>query len=186
VFGDLIAGLARRLNLDEPTSRQIRILEANGAKITKELSEDTSVVGVNEFTTLYAEKIPDEEQQANPETDKIVSCIHFDKEPSKPHGIPFKFVLKAGETTADMRERISKRTGIKGKLLQNIKFAIVPRGVYAKPRYLEDEDIPADLISVEGSNGTVGGGAGGDEMLGLDHVGKSRTLWGRAEGMFIR
>ncbi len=73
-----------------------------------------------------------------------------------------------------MRERISKRTGIKGKLLQQIKFAIIPRGLYTKPKYLEDDDVPMELIS------------DGDELLGLDHVNKSRGLWGRAEGMFIR
>ena len=165
--------------MDEAASRLIRVFEVHSAKLHKELSEDLSVVGVNEFTTIYAEKIPEEELQAS-ENDKPIYCYHFDKEPGKPHGIPFKFVLKQGEKTSDMRERISKRTGIKGKLLQNIKFAIVPRGVYTKPRYLEDEDIPTDVVADSATNGM------GEEMLGLDHVGKSRTLWGRAEGMFIR
>ena len=73
-----------------------------------------------------------------------------------------------------MKERISKRTGIKGKLLQQIKFAIIPRGLYAKPRYLGDEDVVLEFVG------------DGDESLGLDHVNKSRGLWGRAEGMFIR
>lgn len=138
------------------------------------------MVGVNEFTNLYAEKIPEEERQAS-EDDRMIYCYHFDKEPGKPHGTPFKFFLKPGEKTTEMRERISKRTGIKGKLLQNVKFAIVPRTVYAKPRYLEDDDVPVELLS----EGAVGGVA--DELLGLDHVGKSRSFFGRAaEGMFIR
>ena len=79
--------------------------------------------------------------------------------------MPFKFLLKTDEKLKDMRERISKRTGIKGKLLQQIKFAIIPRGLYTKPKYLEDDDVPMELIS------------DGDELLGLDHVNKSRGLW---------
>jgi ubiquitin carboxyl-terminal hydrolase 7 len=138
------------------------------------LSEDFNVAGINEFTSLYAEKIPDDELTAT-EDDRPIYCYHFDKEPNKPHGIPFRFFLKPGEKTSDLRERISKRTGIKGKLLQNIKFAIVPRGLYPKARYLEDEEIPADIV-----------GDAADEMLGLDHVGKSKSLWGRADAMFIR
>lgn len=156
----------------------IRVFEVHSGKIHKELPDDFNVAGLNEFTTLYAEKKPEEEQQAA-EDDKMIYCYHFDKEANKPHGVPFKFVLKPGEKTSEMRERISKRTGIKGKLLQNIKFALVPRGVYAKARYLEDDDVPTELVP-DSTNGIS------DEMLGLDHVGKSRTLWGRAEGMFIR
>lgn len=142
-------------------------------KIQKELIEDFNVISLNDLTNLYAEKIPEEEINSS-EEDRYIYCYHFDKEPNKPHGVPFKFLLKPDEKTREMRERISKRTGIKGKLLQQIKFAIIPRGLYAKPRYLEDEDVVTELIG------------DGDEWLGLDHVNKSRGLWGRAEGMFIR
>jgi ubiquitin carboxyl-terminal hydrolase 7 len=174
IIGDLIAGIAKKLNLDETATNHIRVYEVHGSKIHKELTEDSNVHGVNEFTNLCAEKIPDEELQAT-EDDRAIYCYHFDKEPSKPHGIPFRFFLKPGERTSEMRERISKRTGIKGKLLQNIKFAIVPRGLYPKARYLEEDDVAIDLV-----------GDAADEMLGLDHVGKSRSLWGRADAMFIR
>lgn len=173
VIGDLIAGIAKKLRLDEQTARNVRILEIHGGKIHKELIEDFNVVGVNEFTTLYAEKIPDEELNAS-DDDRFIYCYHFDKEANKPHGVPFKFMLKPREPLKEMRERISKRTGIKGKLLQNVKFALVSRAVYAKTRYLEEEDVVFDLMQ------------DGDEMLGLDHVNKARNFWGRAEGMFIR
>lgn len=176
-IGDLITGLARKLNLDDANARYIRIFEVHSARIHKELAEDFNVVGINEFTTLYAERIPDDELNAT-ENDRMIYCYHFDKESNKPHGVPFKFFLKPGEKTTEMRDRISKRTGIKGKLLANIKFAIVPRGAYAKPKYLEEEDVPLDV---------VGEGSVGEELLGLDHVSKApKSLWSRAEGMFIR
>ena len=41
-------------------------------------------------------------------------------------------MLKSGEPLKETRERISKRTGIKGKLLQQIKFALVSRAPYGK------------------------------------------------------
>ena len=173
IVGDLIAGIAKKMNLDEQTARNVRLIEVHGGKIHKELTEDFNVVGVNEFTTLYAEKTPDEEVNATDE-DRFIYCYHFDKEANKPHGIPFKFMLKTGEPLKETKERISKRTGIKGKLLQQIKFALVSRAPYSKPRYIEDEDIVVDLIQ------------DGEEMLGLDHVNKARNFWGRAEGMFIR
>lgn len=127
---------------------------------------------ITEFTVLYVERIPEEELNAT-EHDRFIYCFHFDKEPSKPHGIPFKFIVKPGEVFKDTKERISKRTGIKGKLLQQIKFAIVPRGTYAKPRYVEDEEVLLDSLQ-------------DDDSLGLDHVNKTRNFWGRAEGMFIK
>ncbi len=123
--------------------------------------------------TLYAEKIPDEEFAATDE-DREIYCFHFDKEPSKPHGVPFKFILKPGEQFKDTRERLGKRTGIKGKVLEKIKFAIVSRSTYSKPRYLEDNDVAMDLLQDE------------EDLLGLDHVNKMRNFWNRGDQIFIR
>ena len=36
------------------------------------------------------------------------------------------------------KERLSKRTGVKGKQFEKIKFAIVQRSAYSKPIYLND------------------------------------------------
>jgi ubiquitin carboxyl-terminal hydrolase 7 len=174
MIADLIAGVAKKLTLDTNQAQNIRIIEVHSGKIHKELIDDFNVTGINEFTTLYAEKIPEEELAAS-DDDRFIYCYHFDKEPNKPHGVPFKFLLKPGELLKDMQERISKRTGIKGKLLQQIKFALVPKTLYGKPRYLDDDEaIVIDQVH------------DGDEMLGLDHVNKNRNFWGKAEGMFIR
>jgi ubiquitin carboxyl-terminal hydrolase 7 len=172
-IGDAIAILSQKLKLDEKTSQLIRIYEVHTGKIHKELIEDFNVVGMNEFTTYYAEKVPEDETTAT-EDDRAIYCFHFDKEPSKPHGVPFKFVIKPNEKFKETRERLSKRTGIKGKMLQQIKFAVVPRGLYPKPRYLEDTDVLMEIT------------LDGDDMLGLDHVNKTRNFWGKTENMFIK
>ena len=59
----------------------------------KELHADYQVTTLSEFTTLYAEVIPEEERDAE-EGDTAIFCFHFDKEPNKPHGVPFKFVMR--------------------------------------------------------------------------------------------
>ena len=172
-IGDLITGIQKKLNLDDKTAPLVRIYEEHGGKVYKELNEDVQVTGVNEFVRLYAERLPDEETDA-PEEDRAIYCFHFDKEPSKPHGVPFKFVLKPGEQFKDTRERLGKRTGLKGKLLEKIKFAIISRSLYAKPRYLEDTDVIMDLLQDD------------EDLLGLDHVNKSRNFWNRGDSIFIR
>lgn len=46
--------------------------------------------------------------------------------------------LKKGEIFKETKERLSKRTGLKGKRFEKVKFAVVPRQLYSTPRYLED------------------------------------------------
>jgi ubiquitin carboxyl-terminal hydrolase 7 len=132
-----------------------------------------NITGVDEFVSLYAERIPDDEINAV-QLDRAIYCFHFDKEPSKPHGVPFKFILKPGEPFKDTRERLGKRTGFKGKFLEKIKFAIVSRSTYSKPRYLEDGDVIMDLLQDE------------EDLLGLDHMNKTRNFWNKADSIFIR
>lgn len=43
-----------------------------------------------------------------------------------------------GEVFKDTKERLSKRTGIKGKQFENMKFALVPKSMYARPSYIND------------------------------------------------
>ena len=43
-----------------------------------------------------------------------------------------------GEVFKDTKERLSKRTGIKGKQFENMKFALVPKSLYARPSYIGD------------------------------------------------
>jgi ubiquitin carboxyl-terminal hydrolase 7 len=172
-IADITSGIQKKLNLDEKIAQFIRIYEVHSGKIYKELSEDLNITGVNEFVSLYAERTPDEEINAM-DLDRAIYCFHFDKEPSKPHGVPFKFILKPGETFKDTRERLGKRTGLKGKLLEKIKFAIVSRSTYSKPRYLEDGDIITDLLQDE------------EDLLGLDHMNKTRNFWNKADSIFIR
>lgn len=82
-----------KANLNDETVRDLRLLEVMGGKIKQELRGDYSVTNINEYSTLYAERIPAEELNKDDE-DRIISAFNFDREANRTHGVPFKFVVK--------------------------------------------------------------------------------------------
>lgn len=94
VVSDIFAPLQKKAKITDEAVENLRFYEAHSSKIYKELARDNNVATFNEFVTIYAEQIPDDEMKADAETDKAVYAFHFDKDPSKPHGVPFKFVVK--------------------------------------------------------------------------------------------
>ncbi|EMC94149.1 hypothetical protein BAUCODRAFT_74418 [Baudoinia panamericana UAMH 10762] len=180
-FSDVLAAVAKRAGLPEEVWEQVRFYEAHGGKVYKVLSLGMGVVALNEYMTVYAERIPEEERNllsqrsaAGKEGGRLVNCFHFEKEPSKSHGTPFIFVLREGEVFRETRERLSKRTGIKGKNLEKVRFAVVKGGQnYSRPVWLEDDDITTEKL-------------GPDDHLGLEHPNRQRSNWVRYESLNIR
>ncbi|KAJ6022176.1 ubiquitin C-terminal hydrolase, partial [Penicillium herquei] len=169
---ELLSALQQKAKLDDEAFRNIRLFEAHNGKFSKEIREDFNVSTINEYSTLYAERIPAEELNMDSD-DRLISAYNFDREANRPHGVPFKFVVKPGEIFKETKERLSKRTGIKGKPFEKIKFAIVPRNSFPNAKYIEDDDILSDV-------------AGLDDLLGLDHPTKTRSFWSKSESFFIR
>ena len=96
IVRDLNRGLQQKAKLDDESTQKVRIYEARGNKVFKELHPDDPVAMVSEFASLYAEKMPEEEQDADRRN--LVNCFHFEKEPSKTHGVPFRFLVKPVST----------------------------------------------------------------------------------------
>lgn len=92
-ISDLIAGLQKKANLGDEAVQRIRVYEVHSGKIYKELKGDFNVAGVNEFVTLFAETIPEEELDMK-DGDWVINAFNFDRDPGRPHGVPFKFVVK--------------------------------------------------------------------------------------------
>ena len=90
---ELLSALQKKANLDDDAIRDMRLFEAHSGKFYKELREDTNVATINEYSTLYAERTPAEELNLEAD-DRVVSAFNFDREPNRPHGVPFKFVVK--------------------------------------------------------------------------------------------
>ncbi|KAF2090688.1 cysteine proteinase [Saccharata proteae CBS 121410] len=176
VVDDVIKSLQKKVGFDDETASKLRVYEVHSGRWQKTLPRETNVLSINDYMNVFVEKIPEDEATIDEEAgDVLVSCFHFDKEPGKTHGIPFLFVAKAGELFKDTKERLSKRTGIKGKQFEKVKVALIAgRHSYAKPEYLEDDDEPAKLFKQE------------DVYLGLDHPNKQRNAWAVADSIRIR
>ncbi|KFY35435.1 hypothetical protein V494_05891 [Pseudogymnoascus sp. VKM F-4513 (FW-928)] len=170
---DLISGLIKKAKLDdEETAGPIRVYGIHNNKVYKEMNSEYTVASISEYITLVAERIPEEDVDVDPRN--FIQAFHFQGEPNKPHGIPFKFSIRRDEKFSDTRKRLEKRTGIKGKNFDKIKFAVVKRSSYAKPTYLEDDDILWDVATND------------DDLLGLDHIDRTRLARNGAVDLFLK
>jgi len=185
-FSGVLETLQKRLELPEEVASQIRFYEVHGHKVYKTLPPTHAVASLNEFMTIYAERIPEEELEltkedaatagstGTPSGDRLINCFHFEKEPSKGHGVPFVFLLKEGEIFKETKERLSKRTGIKGKNFEKVRFALIKGGAtYSRPVWIEDDDILSEKFNH-------------DDQLGLEHPNRSRNNWMRYESLNIK
>lgn len=90
---DLIAAIIKKGQLDDETQAgSIRIYETHSHKFYKELTREHAVASITEFVQLIAERIPEEDLKAA--QNEFIYAFHYQTEPSKPHGIPFKFHIK--------------------------------------------------------------------------------------------
>ncbi|KAM3524529.1 hypothetical protein NHJ13051_004479 [Beauveria bassiana] len=170
---DLIQALVKKAKIaDEAEGGRIRVYETSSNKFYREPVRDHAVQNLSEYTQIYAERVPADEQDANEAN--YIQVFHFQNEPSRTHGVPFRFLLVEGERFADSKKRLEKRTGLKGKSFEKIKFAIVRRSNPSKLRYLEDDDELWTMATSE------------DDFLGLDHPDRTRSVRNGSEALFLR
>lgn len=174
-MADVLPALQKKASIPDEDMRKIRFLEAHTGKVYRLLSNDFPVANLNEFCVIYAELTPpDEEDITDESADRLICCMHYEKDPSKTHNIPFVFPLREGEVFKETKERLSKRTGIKGKAFEKIKFAVIRGGQsYARPIYVEDDDILSEKMV-------------NDDQLGLEHANKTKNTWLQHERLNIR
>lgn len=174
IVEDLINGVIKKAQIpEEAEAGRIRVFEVNNHKFFREMSREYPVISINEYTLLVAERMSPEEAEA---TDKeFINCFHFQNEPSRVHGMPFRFLLKEGETFADTKKRLERRTGLKGKSFEKIKFAVVRRSAYSKVHYLQDDEVLTEILSGDD-----------DDFLGLDHVDRTRSMRNGTGDLFLK
>lgn len=90
---DLLTGLQQKANINDETTKNIRMYETHNNKIHKLWHEESSVQGISDFVSLYAEVASEDELKMAP-NERLITVFHFDKEASKTHGVPFRFVVK--------------------------------------------------------------------------------------------
>lgn len=135
---DLIDCLIKKAKLpSEEEAGQMRVYEVSSHKLFRDLPRDYPVISINDYTTVIAERIPTEEVEVK-DQNQFIKVFQFHGEPSRAHGIPFMFLLKDDEPFSETKKRLEKRTGLKGKSFEKIKFAVVRRAQFSKPQYLKD------------------------------------------------
>ncbi|KAK4104898.1 cysteine proteinase [Parathielavia hyrcaniae] len=171
---DLIDCLIKKAKIpSEQEAGRVRIYEISNHKFFRELERNYPVISINEYTTVIGERIPSEDAEVTDPT-HFISVFQFHGETSRAHGIPFKFLLKEGEKFSETKKRLEKRTGLKGKSFEKIKFAVVRRSQMSKPHYLTDDHI---LWDVAGST---------DDSLGMDHPDRTRSVRNGAGDLFLK
>ncbi|GAA6000863.1 ubiquitin-specific protease UBP15 [Rhodotorula paludigena] len=152
-------------------SGSIRLFEIHQGRAQKVFTGTEAVRDVSESSELYAEEISNDELNAE-DDERVVQVFHFNKEPTRAHGIPFRFVLRPGEPFSETKKRLQARTGTSDKELAKMKFAIVQPSMYKQPAPIQDDDVLADHLWKD------------EDLLGMDHLDKRRAVGER--GVFIR
>lgn len=171
---DLIESLIKKAKLaTEEEAGRIRIYETSNHKFFRELDRTYPVISINDYTHVVAERVPADEADVKDLT-SFIPAFHFQGEPSRAHGVPFRFLLVEGEKFSDTKKRLEARTGIKGKSFEKIKFAVVRRAHFSRPQYLNDDDVLWEVAM------------NSDDSLGLDHPDRSRSLRNGTGDLFLK
>ena len=89
---DVIKALVKKADIpDEEEGGKIRIYETSSNRFYREPPREHPVLNLNEYTQIYAERVPEEETAA--EDSNFIQVFHFQNDVSRVHGVPFKFLL---------------------------------------------------------------------------------------------
>lgn len=85
---DLLEALQKKAGISDEIMQKTRAYEAHMHKFHKVLPPDHSIMSLYDYTQIFVAPYPDDESS------KKLTAFHYDKEPSKPHGVPFQFSIK--------------------------------------------------------------------------------------------
>jgi len=159
---DLCEQLAKheQVKLTEGESGKIRVFEVTKDGKHQHEFNANEMLGNLPETEIFAEEITAEEVNAG-DSDKVISAFHFTKEPTRTHGVPFRFVVKPGEKFVDTKKRLQKRMGVSDKDIAKYKFSLIQSALFKQPAVIEENDIIYDHKFLP------------EDVLGLDHIDKT-------------
>ncbi|CAO3594348.1 unnamed protein product [Absidia cylindrospora] len=168
----------KKCKLDISRPDLLRFYEIMDGKISKEFTLDQPIdnVGDKRTSTLYIEHIPEDELDMDMDNDRLIQVVHYSKDPSRLHSVPFRFTVKKNETFNDTKQRLQQRLGYGNKEWQKVKFNVIKNINAPEPEttLLDKDDIVLRDIRI-----------GEDDALGLEHQDKA-TKNGRFGGAFER
>ncbi|CAH9102392.1 unnamed protein product [Cuscuta europaea] len=163
--GDVLNEIKTKVELSHPNA-ELRLLEVFYHKIYKIFPSNEKIENINDqYWTLRAEEIPEEEKNIGPH-DRQIHVYHFTKETSQNQlqvqnfGEPFFLVIHEGETLAEIKARIQKKLHVNEEEFSKWKFAFLSLG---RPEYLQDSDIVSSRFQRRDVYGAW------EQYLGLEH-----------------
>ncbi|XP_047329701.1 ubiquitin C-terminal hydrolase 12-like isoform X2 [Impatiens glandulifera] len=160
---DVINDLKTKVELSHPNA-ELRLLEVFYHKIYKIFPLNEKIENINDqYWTLRAEEIPEEEKNLGPH-DRLIHVYHFFKDTTQNQvvqnfGDPFFLVVHEGETLTEVKIRIQKKLQVLDEEFSKWKFAFLSLG---RPEYLQDSDI----VSSRFQRNVYGAW---EQYLGLEH-----------------
>lgn len=140
---DLCDQLAKVVTLTAEGSKKIRIFEVphvSGYRQQRDFNGTDMIGNIPESIDLFAEEVPVEELQLT-EEERLVNVFHFSKDVSRPHGVPFRLVIKPGEPFSETKKRLQQRLDVPDKEFAKFRFALCQSSTFKQPAYLEDDDV---------------------------------------------
>ncbi|XP_058215957.1 ubiquitin C-terminal hydrolase 13-like isoform X1 [Rhododendron vialii] len=169
--GDVLNELKTMVELSHPKV-ELRLLEIFYHKINKIFPIDEKIENINDqFWTLRAEEIPEEEKKLGPH-DRLIHAHHFKVDAAQNQGEPrsstsvqnfgepFFLVVRDGETLAEVKVRIQKRLQVPDEEFSKWKFAVLS---LVRREYLLDSDIICNRVQKRDVVGVW------KQYLGLEH-----------------
>ena len=87
-LSDVLQALQKKANISDEVMSKVRAYEVHMHKFQKALPLDFPVMSLYDYTQVFVAPLPEDEST------RKITVFHFDREPSKAHGIPFQFSLK--------------------------------------------------------------------------------------------
>ncbi|WRX12507.1 Peptidase C19 [Theobroma cacao] len=162
--GDVLDDLKTKVELSHPNA-ELRLLEVFYHKIYKIFPLSDKIENINDqYWTLRAEEIPEEEKNLGPH-DRLIHVYHFMKDTAQNQqvqnfGEPFFLVIHEDETLAEVKVRIQKKLQVPDEEFTKWRFAFLSLG---RPEYLQDSDVVSTRFQRRDVYGAW------EQYLGLEH-----------------
>ncbi|KAF9363780.1 hypothetical protein BGX34_003328 [Mortierella sp. NVP85] len=173
-MGAVVDALLQKIKRPLDSIQGLRIFAVMNGKYLREYKPSDPISTAHDMLSMYVEEIPKEELELGGD-EILLPCFHFQSDVNRTHGIPFRIVVKDGETFAALKARVHARLGISDKEFAKVKFFFI-NNTAARITPVADDDV---LSVADLSQG---------EQLGLDHVDKSgrSSRLGIEKAIFIR
>ncbi|KAL1922777.1 uncharacterized protein VTP21DRAFT_9153 [Calcarisporiella thermophila] len=192
IIADLVREVKTKLNSEELTSMaEVRVVHVEKCRVRRVFSPLDPIADIPDNALIYVEEILPEELEAMQDDNyRLIEVVHFNKDPQHLHGLPFQFLLRAGEPISETKCRLQARLGMGDKEFAKVQIAVLKQDAPAD--YIEEEEEEKEEGAAAADKGKsakvlVDIGNWNADILGLDYPGRAKPRNGGMErAIFIK